>query len=178
MSTKSDDLAVFTHSVFHRTASFLIVGIALFCYLKQFFYVSSFYREFAASAGQDQSTAFLTAIKLSLILGLVAGFLVVCLFIYTLIDVWGLKVMVTGCSVIVMNTLMPFPGTGEMPCVEIIEIRKGLFRFHLVGEKGVLRFSGVEGMDRLFYLISECKRMNKKRMSKTGTPGDLPRDPS
>ncbi len=151
-----------------------MVGVALYCYMKQFVFVGSFYREFAATVHPDYTDAFVNVIKFSLILSLVAGFAVVCLTIYTLIDVWGLKVMVTGCAVIVVNTLMPFPGTGEMPCAEVIELRKGVFRFHLVGEKCTLRFSGVDRIDRLFYLISECKRKNKKEFRKYEKDGDVP----
>jgi len=109
------------------------------------------------------SPAYILAVKTSLILGLIAGFLVVCLTIYTLVDVWGLKIVVTECSVIVLNTLLPFPGTGEMPCCEIVEVRRGTFRFHLAGEKSVLSFSGVDRIDRLFFLISECKRRSRSK---------------
>lgn len=159
MTTKSDDLAVFTHSIVHRTAAFFIVGLAIFFYLKQFKFVTRFYRDFLSQAPAGiHSPAYILAVKTSLILGLIAGFLVVCLTIYTLVDVWGLKIIVTECSVIVLNTLCPFPGSGEIPCGEIVEMRKGAFRFHLVGENGVLSFSGVDRIDRLFYLISECKR--------------------
>jgi len=168
---KSDDLAIFTHSLLHRTASFFMVGVALYCYAKQFIFVSSFYREFAAMAHPGYTDMFVNVIKISLILSLVAGFLVVGLTVYTLVDVWGLKVMVTGCAVIVINTLVPFPGTGEMPCEEVIELRKGMFRFHLVGEKTTLRFSGVDRIERLFYLISECKRKNKKEFKNYGDGG-------
>jgi len=165
LTTKSDDLAVFTHSVVHRTAAFFIVGLAVFFYLKQFKFVSRFYREFfsQAQAGMHSAT-YILAIKTSLILGLIAGFLVVCLTIYTLVDVWGLKIVVTECSIIVLNTLAPFPGTGEMPCCEIVEVRKGAFRFRLVGEKSILSFSGVDRIDRLFYLISECKRRSRSKI--------------
>jgi len=167
LTTKSDDLAVFTHSIVHRTAAFFIVGLAVFFYLKQFKFVSRFYHDFFSQteAGMHSST-YILAVKTSLVLGLVAGFLVVCLTIYTLVDVWGLKIVVTECSVIVLNTLVPFPGTGEMPCSEIVEVRKGTFRFHLVGEKSVLSFSGVDRIDRLFYLISECKRRSRSAMPK------------
>jgi len=160
-----DDLAVFTYSIVHRTASFFIVGLAVFFYLKQFKFVSRFYRDFFSQAQASMhSPAYILAIKTSLILGLIAGFLAVCLTIYTLVDVWGLKIMVTDCSIIVLNTLCPFPGTGEMPCSEIVEVRKGAFRFHLIGEKSVLSFSGVDRIDRLFYLISECKRRSRSKM--------------
>ncbi|NOY23967.1 MAG: hypothetical protein GXO70_10720 [Acidobacteria bacterium] len=165
MATKSDDLAVFTHSIVHRTAAFFIVGLAIFFYLKQFKFVTRFYRDFLSQAQTSiHSPAYILAIKTSLILGLIAGFLVVCLTIYTLVDVWGLKIMVTECSVIVINTLFPFPGTGEMLGSEIVEMRKGAFRFHLIGEKSVLSFSGVDRIDRLFYLISECKRRSRSKM--------------
>jgi hypothetical protein len=164
LKTKSDDLAVFTHSVIHRTVAFFIVGLAVFFYLKQFKFVSRFYRDFLSQAQNSMhSPAYILAVKTSLILGLVAGFLVVCLTIYTLVDVWGLKIVVTECSVIVLNTLLPFPGTGEMPCCEIVEVRKGAFRFHLAGEKSVLSFSGVDRIDRLFFLISECKRRSRSK---------------
>lgn len=164
MSTKSDDLCVFTHSKLHRAASFFIVGMAIFFYMKQFKLVSHFYTSyFSLEEAAAHPAAYVLAIKLSLALGLLAGFIVVCLTIYTLIDVWGLKVMVTGCSVIVMNTLIPFPGTGEVPCEEIVELRKGIFRFYLVGEKNVVRFSGVDRIERLFFLITECKRMNQRK---------------
>ncbi len=167
MTTKSDDLAVFTHSFSHRTAAFFIVGLAVFFYLKQFKYVSHFYHDFLPQTQAGlHSSAYILAIKISLILGLVAGFIVVCLTIYTLVDVWGLKVIVTDCSVTVLNTLCPFPGTGEMPCNEIIEIRKGTFRFRLAGEKNVLTFSGVDRIDRLFYLISECKRRHSRTVAR------------
>jgi len=166
LTTKLDNLAVFTHSIVHRTASFFIVGLAVFFYLKQFKFVSRFYREFFVQAEVSMhSPTYILAIKTSLILGLIAGFLVVCLTIYTLVDVWGLKIIVTECSVSVFNTLCPFPGTGEMSCSEIVELRKGTFRFHLVGEKSVLSFSGVDRIDRLFYLISECKRRSTSKRS-------------
>ncbi len=167
MTMKSDNLAVFTHSTVYRTASFFIVGLAVFFYLKQFKFVSCFYHDFFShSTIAIHSSTYVWAIKISLILGLVVGFFVVCLTIYTWVDVWGLKIVVTECSVIVLNTLVPFPGTGEMPCSEIVEVRKGTFRFHLVGEKFVLSFSGVDRIDRLFYLISECKRRSRSTMPK------------
>jgi len=173
LPTKSDDLTVFTHSKMHRASAFVIVGIAVFFYLKQFRFVSRFYREFeTAHAVQSYSDATVLAVKLSLILGLVAGFIVVCLTLYTLVDVWGLKVIVTPCTVIVLNTLLPFPGSGEMLCREVVELRKGLFRFHLVGESHTLTFSGVDRIDRLFYLISECKRRNCKENRKDAATPD------
>ena len=45
---------------------------------------------------------------------------------------------------------------------DIVEIRKGWFRFKLIGKKHRLSFSGVEKIEKLFHLISECKKQHKE----------------
>ncbi len=166
MQTNSNDLAVFTHGKLTRSFSFLISGIALYLYVRQFFVVKGIYENLSANALlHPQSAEFYNFLKIMSSLSLIAGFFVVLVIFYTLVDVWGLKVIVTPDSLIVLNTLFKrFPGSGIIPCEEIVEIKKGIFRFKVIGKKNTLTFSGVERIDLLFHLIYECKKRKNKQI--------------
>lgn len=158
--TKSGDLAVFTHSYFNRTLIFFINGVAIFFYSRFLFKVSDVVSSFVKSnQGTDISSIIMIMVKVSYFAGIIGGFLVLILLLYTLVDVWGLKILVTGNSVIVMNTFLQIPGCGEMEGKDIEDVKKGFFRFHLVSKSGKkLKFSGVENIERLFYLIYQLKK--------------------
>ncbi len=160
MQTNSHDIAVFTHGKLTRSFAFLISGIGIFFYTRQFFVVKKIWENLTAKQLLfPQSADYYLAMKLLSAASLVAGLGVILVLLYTLIDVWGLKVMLTPDSLIVLNTLFKkFPGSGEIPCEEIEEIQKGMFRFKIVGKHKTLTISGVEKIDLLFYLISECKK--------------------
>ena len=168
MQTKFNDIAVFTHGKFARSFAFFISGFAVFFYVRQFITVKSIWENLTAkSLIYPQSEHFYLLMKLLAGLSLVAGFIIVCVVFYTLIDVWGLKVIITEQSLVVINTLVKhFPGTGEIPCEEIIEIKKGMFRFKIVGEKNSVSISGVERIELLFHLIHECRKKRFKMAKK------------
>ncbi|BBB32236.1 hypothetical protein TTHT_0661 [Thermotomaculum hydrothermale] len=159
MQTNSNEIGVFTHGKLTRSFAFLISGVAIFFYTRQCIIAKSIMENLTAKMLlYPQSANFYYAMKLLTSLSLVAGLVVVLIIFYTLIDVWGLKVIITTDELIVINTLIKkFPGTGRIPCDEIVEIKKGLFRFKILGEKNSVSISGVEKIDLLFHLIYECK---------------------
>lgn len=160
MQTNSNDIGVFTHGKLTRSFAFFISGIAIYFYARQFTVVKSIWENLTAKMLlYPQSADFYYFMKLLASLSLVAGFMVVLVILYTLIDVWGLKVIITPDTLIVINTLIKrFPGTGQIPCEEIVEIKKGIFRFKIIGEKNSVTISGVEKIDLLFHLIYQCKK--------------------
>lgn len=163
---KSGDLAVFTHSNFNRTLIFFINGIAIYFYSRFLFKVSDVVTGFVKSnQGTDISSIIMVMVKVSYFSGIIGGFLVLVLLVYTLVDVWGLKILVTPNSVIVLNTLIQIPGCGEIDGEDIDDIKKGLFRFYVLSKRGKkVKFSGVENIDRLFFLIYQLKK-NKDKMN-------------
>jgi hypothetical protein len=159
---KSGDLVVFSHSVFNRALIFFINGCAIFFYSRFLFKVSDVVADFIKiNSGSEVSSIILLMVKISYFSGIIGGFLVLVLLMYTLVDVWGLKVIVTANSVIVLNSLIKLPGCGEMLGENIEDIKKGFFRFHVVSKNGQkISFSGVENIERLFYLIYSLKKKN------------------
>jgi len=160
LQTNSNDIAVFTHGKLTRSFAFFISGIAVYFYARQCIAVKSIWENLTAKMLlYPQSADYYYFMKLLSSLSLVAGLIVVITIFYTLIDVWGLKVIVTTDSLVVINTLIKkFPGCGQIPCEEIVEIKKGIFRFKIIGEKNSVSISGVEKIDLLFHLIYECKK--------------------
>ncbi len=160
MQTNSNDIAVFTHGKLTRSFAFFICGITIYFYARQCVVVKGLWENLTAQMLlYPQSADFYFFMKLLSSLSLVVGLAIVIAVLYSLIDVWGLKVIITPDKLIVLNTLFKkFPGTGEIPCEEILEIKQGLFRFKIVGEKNTVTISGVEKIDLLFHLIYECKK--------------------
>ncbi len=161
---KSGDLVVFSHSNFNRTLIFFINGCAIFFYSRFLLKVSDVVADFIkTNSGSEVSSIILLMVKISYFSGIIGGFLVLVLLMYTLVDIWGLKVIVTTNSVIVLNSLIRLPGCGEMVGEDIEDIEKGFFRFHIVSKKGrKLSFSGVENIEHLFYLIYSLKKKRRK----------------
>ena len=168
MQTNSDNLAIFTHGKTTRSFAFLISGIGIYLYVRQFYVVKKVYENLEANILLHPNSAdFYNFLKTLSTLSLAVGFIVILALLYTLIDVWGLKVIVTDNSLIVLNSLFKkFPGTGEILCEEIEEIKKGMFRFKVIGKNKTVTFSGVERIDLLFHLIYECKKRNLKKQIK------------
>jgi len=164
LQTNSDEIGIFTHGKLTRSFAFLISGVSLYFYAHQFVVVRDLWENLTAKMLlYPQSENFYFFLKMLSSLSLVVGLIIVLAIYYTLIDVWGLKVIITPDCLIVINTLIKkFPGTGKIPCEEIIEIKKGIFRFKIVGEKCTVTLSGVEKIDLLFHLIYECKKSNLK----------------
>jgi len=165
---KSGDLVVFSHSNFNRALIFFINGVAFFFYCRFLFEISKVVTGFLKSnQGSDTASTIIIMVKISYFTGIIGGVFVLLILFYTLIDVWGLKIMVTANSVIVLNTLLKLPGSGELQGEDIEDIEKGLFRFHILSKsKRKLSFSGVENIERLFYLIYVLKKDKNSKINK------------